>query len=383
MKKWLAILCLLVWPIAAQCDTRGVAVDLTTGLLTISNAAFFADNIGWLTNALTGVFSSGSYAISSGYATNAGAASTAGTATFAVSSGYATNAGYAASSAYATNAGDAATLGGVAAEGYSTTNQSTALSNSLTLFALAAAQSANATNVVPGVVTNGQTGVTLNGGTAATTGITNAFATTNLLTSTSNTLYTTFNNASNTLAAATLAITNGVPTTGLVESARTNAIATNVVAGVVTNGQSSVSLNGGYVATTNLVNTTSNTLAAATLAVTNGFIYATPPAPVQWDGSIAVQTVQMSKNLIYWYTNPVSVNQTINLSNATAGCWTSIAGTATNTLAPTATLSFQTATTNWLTGIWSGWSTGKYDRVGIDCLSVSPTNLSLGYKESP
>jgi hypothetical protein len=47
------------------------------------------------------------------------------------------------------------------------------------------------------------------------------------------------------------------------------------------------------------------------------------------------------------------------------------------------TLNFGTATTNWLTGIWTGWLTGKYDRLSVSCLSVSPTNLSLGYKEQP
>ena len=43
---------------------------------------------------------------------------------------------------------------------------------------------------------------------------------------------------SNTLAAATLSVTDGLPTTANVETARINAIGTNVVAGVVTNGAS-------------------------------------------------------------------------------------------------------------------------------------------------
>jgi hypothetical protein len=132
-----------------------------------------------------------------------------------------------------------------------------------------------------------------------------------------------------------------------------------------------------------LVNTTSNTLALATLAITNGIPYATPPTPIFWDGTIAVQTVQISQNQTYWYSNAVSVNQTINISNDVAGCWGSVAGVASASAAPTVTLNFGTATTNWLTGIWTGWLTGKYDRLSVSCLSVSPTNLSLGYKEQP
>jgi hypothetical protein len=123
-------------------------------------------------------------------------------------------------------------------------------------------------------------------------------------------------------------------------------------------------------------------IAAST--VTNGLGYATPPGPIYWDGSIGTQTVQISQNNDYFYSNNVSVNQTINLSNAVAGCWASVEGRASASAAPTVTLSFGTATTNWLTGIWSSWSTGKYDSLDIKCLSTSPTtNLTLGFKEQP
>jgi hypothetical protein len=148
----------------------------------------------------------------------------------------------------------------------------------------------------------------------------------------------------------------------------------------------------GIAVTTNLLTAASNTLAAAilaitnglpTTAITNGIAYVVPPGPIYWDGSIGTQTVQISQNATYFYSNVVSVNQTINISNDVAGGWASVAGAASASAAPTVTLSFGTATTNWLTGIWSGWSMGKIDRLSVDCLSISPTNLYLGYKEQP
>ena len=123
-------------------------------------------------------------------------------------------------------------------------------------------------------------------------------------------------------------------------------------------------------ATTNYVN-----------AITNGLVYLNMTI-VPWDGTVGTHTVSMAGNNIYWYSNNVSVSQTILVSNVVAGGWVDIEGKSSG--AQTVTLNTYAASTNWLTAVWTAWGSGKFDRLGIDCISTSPsTNLTLGFKEGP
>jgi len=85
----------------------------------------------------------------------------------------------------------------------------------------------------------------------------------------SNTLYTVANNASNTLAAATLAITNGLPTTTLTNGLQLASTAnTNNASLTITNGLPDATITNTF-ALTNLVTSTSNTLAGVQTTYSN------------------------------------------------------------------------------------------------------------------
>ena len=164
-------------------------------------------------------------------------------------------------------------------------------------------------------------------------------------------------------------ITNGLASTNYT-STITNGLATTNYVSTITNG----------LATTNYVSTITNGLATTAYVntMTNGLTYLNMTI-VPWNGATGTQTVSLVGNNLYWYSNAVSVNQTILVSNFVAGGWVDIEGRSSGT--PTVTLQTYAATTNWLSAIWTAWGSGKFDRLGIDCISTSPsTNLTLGFK---
>jgi len=280
-------------------NISGTGIVMSANDATTSHGLFFIDGNG-LTNQFLGSVSNVVHVVPAGQTNiiwdsgNLSMPTAADGSYTNMSVGTATFAASAATSAFASSAGtstNALELNGIEAAGYSTTNLMTATSNTLagailvitnglptttTLVnasnTLAAATLAITNGLAMSSITNGLPTTAITNGLetiTAANALTNTFATTNLLTATSNTLagatalkldITSTNNlastalvtaTSNTLAGAILVITNGLPTTTiLVNASNTLAAATLVI----TNGLPT---------TTTLVNA-SNTLAGAT-----------------------------------------------------------------------------------------------------------------------
>ncbi|HVM61077.1 MAG TPA: right-handed parallel beta-helix repeat-containing protein [Verrucomicrobiae bacterium] len=307
---------------SAYATNAGSAVSAAAaGTATFAASSGYAATAGYATNAGVATTAGGAaFATSSAYATNAGSAlsaATAGTATFAISSGYATNAGAAPVPALSNvlavgnitgtgivfSADDSTGSYGVHfADGSGNTNQFFGSSSNLEHVAPTGATGTvwDALNLPYPASTNGNyAGMSVGSATFAAGAGNASFAESASVSS--NTLqlggigaaaYSTSNQltaTSNTLAAAALAITNGLPTTaitnGLVSATVTNGLATPsvtngletiVAANALSNALAAATALKLDITATNslasvaLLASASNTLAAATLAITNG-----------------------------------------------------------------------------------------------------------------